>query len=334
MVARLEAILSYDRRVKRFCLTLISAFSAGLAAASLSCVELPIAPSRYLPVASSGPYLFTIDQIAKQPVVFGGPVLMRLRVGSVNPSVSGGSPGYAVGSDLVSSSSVPTAWNLKTGKRIQFSGPGNLYATSGRFAVGSLNGVPKVFDLVSLQSSSLPTPANGFVTPLAMAGQSVAGVFINTAVNQRHAYFWPDYALPGVDFHPTGSTDSSILSTDGVQQGGQFALPGAGGDVRHPALCSGTAASLVDLTVPNSTDGYVKSVLAGYQLGQVTDTSGVVHTILWHGSAGSAVDLNQFPPSGRTPSPTWPVGLATVSGRLYAYGVCDSTDRVYRWTVL
>jgi hypothetical protein len=312
-------------------ITLIPALSS-VASAQLTAIELPYPPSKFYPVKVSGPFIFGFEQATSDPVVINGNQISRLARQSLTANLSDGSAGYAVGNVRGTGSSMPAAWNLKSGKRFQLSGFGNLYAASGNFAVGTLNGSAIVINLSTQQTSPLPSPT-GFVTPLAVSGRTVTGVYINTSTNQRQAYYWPDFSVAGTTLNPAGSSDSSCLSTDGIQQGGQFTLSGILGDVRHPAYWTGTAASCVDLMLPNATDGYVASVLGGYQLGRSTDQEGVEHAVLWHGTVASAIDLNSLPPAGRAPAPLWPLGLARVGTHIYAYAVCDLTDRVYRWTV-
>jgi hypothetical protein len=126
-----------------------------------------------------------------------------------------------------------------------------------------------------------------------------AGYVMPTSNGITHAAVWSGSAASVVDLHPAAFMSSMILGVAGTQQAGS-GVPAVGN--RQALLWSGSAASVVNL----HPDGYSLSLLYAtngtQQAGQATDNGFPQrqHAMAWTGTAGSAVDLNQFLPAGYT----------------------------------
>src|SRR5213076_538262 len=96
---------------------------------------------------------------------------------------------------------------------------------------------------------------------------------------------------------------SMASATDGSRQGGWVGLHDGSGDY-HATIWSNSAASAVDLNPPGYFNSRVRGMSAEFQVGDgwlggpANSPGATQHALLWHGTADSVMDLNQFlPPS-------------------------------------
>ncbi|MEQ1932568.1 MAG: PxKF domain-containing protein [Fimbriimonadaceae bacterium] len=122
---------------------------------------------------------------------------------------------------------------------------------------------------------------------------SVQGGWSNTT-GDNHATIWQGTAASAVDINPIGYTVSQVSATDGTNHGGFAVL----GGIEHAAFWGPTG--FVDLHPSGYQQSGVKGVAPGKQAGFGLDAGGTSHALVWSGTPGSMVDLNQFLPGGFT----------------------------------
>lgn len=117
---------------------------------------------------------------------------------------------------------------------------------------------------------------------------------ISPGVYRTHASLWHGSVASWVDLNPPGMYESRVYATDGVKQGGGVTTSSLG--FGYPALWSGTASSVVDMTPLWATPGYggIAGMVFGQQVGSAV-VGGAAHATIWSGTAASAIDVNSFP---------------------------------------
>jgi hypothetical protein len=120
--------------------------------------------------------------------------------------------------------------------------------------------------------------------------------------NPSSAAWMTDISQPGSDKLLAG-VPSMAIATDGARQGGWVGLHDGSGDY-HATIWSNSAASAMDLNPPGYFNSRVTGMSAEFQVGDgwfggpANSASATQHALLWHGTADSVIELNQFlPPS-------------------------------------
>ena len=125
-------------------------------------------------------------------------------------------------------------------------------------------------------------------------------------LSETKAMLWKGSASSFVWLHPQkGFLTSQALATDGTQEvGSGLAAPLVRTDSAHAhaLLWFHTAASVVDLHPAGFDDSYATGVSETKQVGWgrlvLPSGTGTTHALVWSGSAGSSIDLDQFLPAG------------------------------------
>jgi hypothetical protein len=118
-----------------------------------------------------------------------------------------------------------------------------------------------------------------------------------------YALLWHPSTQSVIQLHPAGFVSSIAIATNGIQQGG-WATDATGS--MHAILWSGSAASALDLAPAGYSDTRITGISTNFQAGDgwaggAANTPGTVHHgLVWQGTPGSVLDLNQFLPVGYT----------------------------------
>ena len=127
-------------------------------------------------------------------------------------------------------------------------------------------------------------------------GNSQVGYAIGLNSSSMHATLWHGSAASIVDLKPAGFSQSFAFGVDGNIQVGSGHV--ATTDQLHALLRQGTAASAVDLHPAGYLGSTVQGVLGNTQVGFGFLDGAIEHALVWSGTAGSYIDLQQFlPPS-------------------------------------
>ncbi len=122
-----------------------------------------------------------------------------------------------------------------------------------------------------------------------------------TSLSETKAMLWTGSPSGFVWLHPqNGFVASQAVATDGTQEVGNGVVASKvrlAPSVTHALLWFHTAVSVVDLHPAGFDQSYATGVSELKQVGYGT-LAGNPHALVWSGTAGSAIDLNQFLPTG------------------------------------
>ena len=131
----------------------------------------------------------------------------------------------------------------------------------------------------------------------AVANGYQAGYAFKTPTSQ-HAYLWHGSAASGLDFHPSGYSDSYIVGLNGLQAVGAAKESKLGG--AHAYLWNLRSTIFgVDLHGPGFSETVAAAVAGGKQVGwgeirAAVNKVSAYHALLWNGTAKSCIDLHMF----------------------------------------
>ena len=162
-------------------------------------------------------------------------------------------------------------------------------------------GVTMAVDLQNGAEATVAVAAGGG-EQVGYGGKSGSG----SQLSETKAMLWKGSASSFVWLHPQkGFLTSQAVATDGTQEvGSGLATPLVRTDPAHShaLLWFHTAVSVVDLHPAGFDDSYATGVSETKQVGwgRLVSPSGVTttHALVWSGSAGSAIDLDQFLSAG------------------------------------
>jgi autotransporter-associated beta strand protein len=193
---------------------------------------------------------------------------------------------------------------------------GGRIAMIGYNANGSSTAV--VWTISSSSSAALSVGAGiGSAEALAIDGNIVAGQAYSNSASFYHAYSWSLSGGTFLDMNPAGYDQSTANGTSN----GAFAGSGITGGVSQALYWPTAQSTPTNLTPSIASDSTALAINNGAEVGSATITgSGYVHAMLWHGTAGSYVDLHTPLPSSLTDSTAAAISGTQIVGTAYNTG--------------
>ncbi len=127
--------------------------------------------------------------------------------------------------------------------------------------------------------------------------QQVGDATTNSSTPTAHAILWTGSAASAVDLTPSNVTSALAYAAGNTSQAGCGIVAPA--TTQHALIWHGSAATMHDINPLGFTDSCARAIHGRLQAG-FGHISGVLHALLWSGTARSAVDMQQFAPSNYT----------------------------------